>query len=67
MLFTDMFVWWWMRSAVMQHASSQEAAAGTQSDFPETETRGEQNIFHRLRLFVHPPPKHRPQQHQHHG
>lgn len=45
-----------MRSAVMQHTSRQEAAAGTQRNLPETETRGEQNIFHRLRLFVHPPP-----------
>ncbi len=44
-------------SAVMQHTSSLEAAADTQSVFPETETRGEENIFHRLFLFVHPPPR----------
>lgn len=43
--------------AVIQHTSSLEAAADTQSVFPETETRGEENIFHRLFLFVHPPPR----------
>lgn len=45
-----------MRSAALQHTSSLEAAADTQSISPEAETRGEQNIFHRLFLFVHPPP-----------